>query len=471
MHISKILLVLALVAVSPARLRAQGIVCPDVDFTTEVGSRVVTLRWQDPPLEARTDVALSLRKIANFLPMDDSISWRGTALPSISGSFTGRCDFLYKFSGDTEESTFTTVDSARVAPGWSGTAFPRSGGTFPSCAEEPDFSFRIAQGGRVDSTSGDAIQLAWQQGTAQSGTLDLPATYVPGTLVDLASGVRIGFTAGVLVAGDSFDVRTVVPSPVEIRVSRFRLPNLAIEDTVGVPRRIVICRPDTAVHVDNGIFVSLSPGVALNADFDGDSLAVFRVRAQVYDGFRVRRSDISNLTADSMVVLREYYLCRDSDAEFFAGNERVYQDVQVHNGFPYRYAVTCFDTLSHVESAIDRTEALYPRTFAGADPGEIQVVPNPYKRRVAWEEGGEGKIQFINVPTGTRLRIYTASGALVREIPPEEISLGCGASVLPGCINWDLRNGQGNEIVSGIYIFQAESPGGKSALGKFMVAR
>jgi len=471
MHISKILLVLALAAVSPASLRAQGIDCPDVDFTTEVGSRAITLRWQDPPIEARTDVQLSLRKIANFLPMDDSLSWRGTAIPSISGQFTGRCDYLYKFSGDTEESTFTTVDSARVAPGWSGTAFPVSGGTFPSCAPEPDFSFRIVVGGRVDSTAGEAVSIAWQQETAQSGMLELPAAYTPGTLVDLASGVRVGFTSGDLVAGDSFDVRTIVPAPVEIRVSRFKLPDLAIEDTLGVPRRIVVCRPDTAIYVDNGIFLTLSPGITLNADFDGDSLAIFRVRAQVYDGFRVRRSDISNLTADSMVVLREYYLCRDDDAAFFMGNERVYQDLEVHNGFPYRYAVTCFDTLSHVESAIDRTDALYPRTTSGGDPGAITVVPNPYKRRVAWEEGGEGKIQFINVPTGTRLRIYTASGALVREIPPEEISLGCGALVLPGCINWDLRNGQGEEIVSGIYIFQAESPGGKSALGKFMVAR
>ncbi len=471
MHIAKTLLVLALVVLSPARLRAQGIVCPDVDFTTEVGSRVVTLRWQDPPIDVRTNVELSLKKIADFLPMDDSLAWRGTAVPSISGQFTGRCDYLYKFSGDTEESTFTTVDSARVAPGWSGTAFPLSGGTFPSCVPEPDFSFRIVAGGRVDSTSGDPIQVAWQQETAQSGTLDLPSSYLPGTLVDLASGVRIGFTAGDLVAGDSFDVRTVIPTAVQIRVSRFRLPNLAIEDTVGVPKRIVLCRPDTAIHVDNGIFLSLSPGIALNADFDGDSLGVFRVKAQVYDGFRVRRSDISNLNADSMVVLREYYLCRDDDSEFFEGSARVFQDVQVHNGFPYRYAVTCFDTLSAAESAIERTESLYPRTAAGNDPGDIQVVPNPYKRRVAWEEGGEGKIQFINVPEGTRLRIYTASGSLVREIPPEEVHLGCSASVFSGCTNWDLRNGQGEEIVSGIYIFQAESPGGKSALGKFMVAR
>ncbi|MFN0149490.1 MAG: hypothetical protein ACKVU1_02130 [bacterium] len=471
MHIVKTLLFLALVVLSPAQLLAQGIVCPEVDFTSEVGSRVVNLRWQDPPIDVRTRVDLSLKKIADFLPMDDSLAWRGTAIPSISGQFTGRCDYLYKFSGDTEVLRFTTVDSARVAPGWSGTALPLSGGTFPSCTAAPDFSFRIVTGGSVDSASGDPIQVAWQQDSLQSGTLNLPASYVPNTLVDLASGVRAGFTSGELVAGDSFDIRTVVPTAVSIRVSRFRLPNLAIADMVGVPDRVVVCRPDTAIQVDNGLFLTLSPGSAFNADFDGDSVGVFRVKAQVYDGFRVRRSDISNLNADSMVVLREYYLCRDTDAPFFEGSERVYRDVQVHNGFPYRYAVTCFDTLSHVESAIRRTESFYPRTSAGDDPGDIQVVPNPYKRRVAWEEGGEGKIQFINVPNGTRLRIYTASGSLVREIPPEDVSLGCGALSLAGCINWDLRNGQGEEIVSGIYIFQAESPGGKSALGKFMVAR
>jgi hypothetical protein len=38
-------------------------------------------------------------------------------------------------------------------------------------------------------------------------------------------------------------------------------------------------------------------------------------------------------------------------------------------------------------------------------------------------------------------------------------------------VNWNLRNGQGREVVSGIYIFHAETRGGDSHVGKFMIAR
>src|SRR5262245_56492143 len=63
MRIGSTLLVLMLLSLAPGAVQAQGIDCPDVNFTTDVGSRIITLRWQDPPLEARTKVEISLRKI------------------------------------------------------------------------------------------------------------------------------------------------------------------------------------------------------------------------------------------------------------------------------------------------------------------------------------------------------------------------------------------------------------------------
>jgi hypothetical protein len=469
-----------LLSLAPGAVQAQGIECPDVDFTTEVGSQVITLRWEDPPLEARTIVEVSLRKIGNFLPMDDSLAWRGTAIPMVVGSFLGRCDYLYVFNSDTQDTIgngFSSVDTARVSETWSGTSMPVSGGNIPTCTSDSAFVFTVDQGGVIDAAAGTAASLTWRQDATRSGALDIPASYVPGQFLEVASGLQVAFTPGTLVAGETFSIAIIAPGNIEIDWFRFKLPNTAVIDDsslTGSPGfgSITFCRPDTAIAFDQGLSLSLSPGTVFETDFDGDSLGVFRARAQSYDGFRIRRTDVSNLNADSMTILQEYYLCRDSDSEFFEGGpERSYEDREVHNGFPYQYAVTCFDTLSHTESTIDRTESLYPRTLPGADPNQIQVVPNPYKRRVAWEEGGEAKVQFVNVPIGTFLRIYTAAGSLVREIPADEVSLGCSASQFAGCINWNLRNGQGEEIVSGVYIFQAEAPGGKTHVGKFMVAR
>jgi hypothetical protein len=465
--------VLALFGLAPAPASAQGLECPEVDFSTEVGSREITIRWGDPPLEVRTRVDLSLRKIANFIVgpdsmvADDSIAWRGTALPAIGGQYLGRCDVGYKFTSQRSVPRFTTVDSARVAAGWSGTSLPASGGTYRSCQPESAFVFTVDQGGTIAPSGGTASRITWTQaGGGRSGAIDVPSSYAPGAQLAVFGGMTVGFSAGTLVAGESFTIAPRVPPAAIIRWAR-------IESGFGNPvdSTITLCRPDTAYAIENGLTLSLAPGSVFEADFDGDSLGVFRASAQTYDGFRLWRTDISNLGADTMTVLREFYLCRESDEDFFEGEERVYRDLEVHNGFPYEYAVTCFDTLSATESPVRRTAKLYPRTPPGGGLGDIRVVPNPYKRRAAWEEGGESKIQFINVPEGTAIRIYTVAGSLVREIFPEEIALGCSGDVLPGCVNWNLRNGQGREVVSGIYIFHAETRGGDSHVGKFMIAR
>src|SRR5262245_40625208 len=155
MRILYSLIVAALVVSGDAA--AQGIDCPDVNFTTEVGTGSITLRWSDPPESARTEVTLSLNKVSNFLPGEDStaLSWRGTSLPTIGGHYVGNCDFIYKFKSLNNVPNFSTVDTARVGPGWSGTSFPTSGGTFRSCVDSLAFHFTLIDGGAISPTGGD----------------------------------------------------------------------------------------------------------------------------------------------------------------------------------------------------------------------------------------------------------------------------------------------------------------------------
>ncbi len=462
---SRFPLIVAAILVS-GNAAGQVIDCPDVDFTTEVGSRVITLRWGDAPESVRTNVNLSLRKISNFLPNDDSIAWRGTSLPAVQGTYAGRCDFTYTFRNFNDVVNFSTVDTARISPTWTGTSLPTSGGTFRSCVDSRPFLFTLLDGGAISPTGGAAIRVAWADTISLSDTLVVPASYVAGTLIEVHAGLAVAFSAGDLVAGDTFTIRTRMPSPARLDCAR-AFPGAEIAEDCGP---IEICRPDTAVVFADGLTLTLSPGDLFQYSEDsGDSIGVFRVTVQAYDGYRVWRSDIRNL--NDFTLVREFTLCKDADSSFFEGSERTYVDAEVHNGFPYRYAVTCFDTLSATESALEPSATLYPRTDAASSPEEIGVVPNPYIRRVAWEEAGESKVQFTGVPAGSTIRIYTASGSLVREIGADEVARGCSASTLPGCVNWDLRNGRGEEIVSGIYIYQVDSPGRDGHVGKFMVAR
>ena len=70
------------------------------------------------------------------------------------------------------------------------------------------------------------------------------------------------------------------------------------------------------------------------------------------------------------------------------------------------------------------------------------------------DEPGRRKIQFINLTPEATVRIYTVGGDLVRRLdhPAPNAEYGLGS------VDWDLKNGAGELVVPGIYIFHAESP-------------
>jgi hypothetical protein len=136
----------------------------------------------------------------------------------------------------------------------------------------------------------------------------------------------------------------------------------------------------------------------------------------------------------------------------------------VHNGFPYVYYVTAFDTLTHSESPDSlRSGRVFPRKDSSEDMSRISVVPNPYKRNAAWEQGSE-KIQFTNLPRRATLRIFTVGGDLVREWEHDDPSGG-------GNSDWDMKNVDGDLVVSGVYLFHVRSAAGGEKVGKFIIVR
>jgi len=190
--------------------------------------------------------------------------------------------------------------------------------------------------------------------------------------------------------------------------------------------------------------------------------------------------------------------------------EYKYVDHEVKNGFIYFYSVTAFDSTT----ALGRTTELGGRRSAVESEGvvpqastrqgkQVWVVPNPYrgfasisKRPSTWDLTPNASdptgthIDFLGLPRGKwTIRIYTVSGDLVAELHSGD---AVNESVRPaltdaaghavpgynrqqdnpndGEARWNLISRNGQDIVSGIYIFTVESKEGTQR-GRFVVIR
>jgi len=95
------------------------------------------------------------------------------------------------------------------------------------------------------------------------------------------------------------------------------------------------------------------------------------------------------------------------------------------------------------------SEPVEPTSGPKADLELVRVVPNPYRGREAWDRVGTNEVHFINLPTRAKIQIFTVSGDLVREIQHDD--------TVRDFARWDLKNGNGVDVTSGIYIFRVET--------------
>jgi len=180
-------------------------------------------------------------------------------------------------------------------------------------------------------------------------------------------------------------------------------------------------------------------------------------------------------------------------------------DNEVKNGFVYFYSVTAFDStgvnqtkleLSGRRAAVE-ADGVVPQISAGTGKN-VWVVPNPYRgytsiqqRPSSWDLIPNGSdptgthIDFLGLPRGRwTIRIYTVSGDLVQTISSAEAvndAIRNPVNGLPGYntqqdnpndgqARWNLISRNGQDIVSGIYLFTVESDAGTQR-GKFVVIR
>ncbi len=88
----------------------------------------------------------------------------------------------------------------------------------------------------------------------------------------------------------------------------------------------------------------------------------------------------------------------------------------------------------------------------------LVVYPNPFRPNSGL---GHIRVNFDNLPSGAKLRIFTSDGRRVSE------------GIVPGgsnALSWDGRNDAGRVVASGVYVYVAEFAG-QRIVGKVVVAR
>jgi len=165
-----------------------------------------------------------------------------------------------------------------------------------------------------------------------------------------------------------------------------------------------------------------------------------------------------------------------------------YVDSEVKNGLMYFYSVTTCDHkfIEGVPALLGRYSTpgaqfvcIEPRTEAQVaeafESDEIYVVPNPVtmENMEPWRlfpnnnDPSGLKCEFRNLPRCiSTVRIYTVAGDLVETLHHD-------GSNGEGSLSWNLLSRNGQEVVSGVYLFSVEPHDGRFArtVGKFVIIR
>lgn len=263
-------------------------------------------------------------------------------------------------------------------------------------------------------------------------------------------------------------------------------PETGVRDTATIP----IC-------LDRGDLWNRQNGEVIKPDTTVDC-----VRDESGECVRVSGCKVGTAPCSSPANTREV-------TKYPVGRYR-YVDHEVKNGFIYFYSFTAFDSttlsgttteLSGRRSAVE-SESVVPQISAKHGKG-VWVVPNPYRgyariqeRPSAWDLTPNASdptgthIDFMGLPDGRwTIKIFTVSGDLVQTIHSDDpVNESVRSPVKDasghqypgynrqqdnprdGQASWNLISRNGQDIVSGIYLFSVESKYGTER-GRFVVIR
>ncbi len=205
---------------------------------------------------------------------------------------------------------------------------------------------------------------------------------------------------------------------------------------------------------------------------------------QPFEGYRVYKSTESR--TGPWTLLAEFDIAGNEFGQN-TGIDHEFNDTGLMNNVEYYYAVTAFskpDTVlgfpSQSTSQISNALQVIPGTPPPDDVGEVSVVPNPYRgdldyndRNPPWEKPDpsrqrwleqDRRIQFINLPEESTIKIYTLSGRLVETLQHDDPDQGFE--------DWNLTSNVNQAVASGIYLFSVKNrENGNTQTGKFVIIK
>jgi hypothetical protein len=206
---------------------------------------------------------------------------------------------------------------------------------------------------------------------------------------------------------------------------------------------------------------------------------------------------------DSLYPVKTGAAGADSVKWYYPVGRYVFEDTDgLKNGMLYFYDVTAYsaipDTLDEGDPDVlgDETvefvelesrptaiedQAVIPVWDATPSMDDIFVVPNPYVRGgqpMGWDLNPSDrdptgtKIAFVNLPLEKcEVKIYTLAGDLVQTLDHDpEFEAALGRESNSGTVFWNLISRNGQDIVSGVYLFSVKC-GGDTKVGRFVIIR
>lgn len=103
------------------------------------------------------------------------------------------------------------------------------------------------------------------------------------------------------------------------------------------------------------------------------------------------------------------------------------------------------------------------------DLANVHTVPDPYYVQSKYEVSTDQKVlKFVGLPQDCIIRIYTASGVLVRVLEHHAGTFSSASTTQGSERDWDVKNRNNQVVASGVYFWHVES-GGQRKLGRFTV--
>jgi hypothetical protein len=104
-----------------------------------------------------------------------------------------------------------------------------------------------------------------------------------------------------------------------------------------------------------------------------------------------------------------------------------------------------------------------------SDLHNVHTVPDPYYVKSAFETSTDQKIlKFVGLPQDAIIRIYSASGVLVRLLEHHGGAYSSTSLSQGSEMDWDLRNRNNQVVASGVYFYHVEA-GDARKVGRFTV--